>query len=143
MTKFLFLMIITFSPFAFAADHNHHIALFTGATHSHELSHGTFGLDYEYRISEMWGIGAMYETIQTDPSASIVLVQGSLHIDDLMLIAGVGNEENHGHSQGIKRLGAAYNFHVSSYTISPTVNYDFIDDGNSAVVYGLLWGVGF
>lgn len=143
MTKFLFSLTMALSSFTFASDHNHHVALFTGATHSHELSHGTFGIDYEYKFSEMWGIGGMYETIQTDPSTTVVLVTGSFHLDDFMLTAGIGKEEVHGHSEGLKRLGAVYHFHVSSFTVAPSLNYDFIDDGNSAVVYGILWGVGF
>jgi hypothetical protein len=143
LKKFLFTLTFVLSSYTFANDHKHHVALFTGATHSHELSYGTFGLDYEYKFSDMWGVGGLYEKIQTDPSTTVVLLQGSFHLDDLMLTAGIGKEENHGHSEGIKRIGAAYHFHVSSFSIAPSLNYDFIDDGNSAVVYGILWGVGF
>lgn len=131
--------------YAFAGDHHHHVAIFTGATHAHGVSYGTVGLEYEYRLTEMWGLGGLYESIQTNPSTAVTVLFGSLHIDALKFSAGFGKETINGHSESLQRLSLAYDFdvNVQALTVSPSVSYDFINGGQSAVLYGILWGLGF
>lgn len=42
----------------------------------------------------------------------------------------------------VLRLGAAYDFHIGNFSISPTFNYDLID-GHGYAIYGLTFGIGF
>ncbi len=132
-----------FSNLVFAGNHHHHISLFTGATHAHEVSYGTIGLEYEFRLNDLLGLGANYEKIQSDPEATSTILFGCFHFGDLGVIAGLGQEENDGHSSNVQRLGALYYFNFEPYSISPSVAYDFIEGGHSAITFGILWGVGF
>jgi hypothetical protein len=146
--KFLFALLATLSlsvsTQAQSAGHDHHLALFLGATAHHSKTHSTMGIDYEYLLTPMWGIGAVAETVKSDPDMTVLAALLFIHpIDHLKFFIGAGNETVSSHSTSLTRIGAAYDFHIGEYSISPTVANDHLDGGNSAVVYGISFGIGF
>ncbi|MFN8847753.1 MAG: hypothetical protein ACK5V3_12020 [Bdellovibrionales bacterium] len=146
MKPLISIFVLLFSLTTFASgegSHHHHVSLFTGATHLDDVSYGTLGLEYEYRLTERWGVGGLYEKIDTEHPITITMLFACLHLGDLGLTGSYGKEEYDGHSKYLKRIGATYNFYFNQYTVAPNVAYDFIDGGKTDVVYGILWGVVF
>jgi len=132
----------------------HHIALFNGATtnFSHESTSYTIGLDYEYRISKLLGIGLLGEVILADSEEFLTGVAVCAHpFKGTKLIAAplvVFSEEHHSEGHEIKkessfafRIGAGYDFHVGKLSLGPTVDFDF--GKTEALNYGLSIGFGF
>lgn len=123
------------------------VGVFLGATDPEEYStEFTYGLEYGYRITPKFGVGAVYEkTDDGHDGAGTSVVLGSLYYSPVpgwRLGAGVGSEKvdgHHGkssHSETLYRAGVAYHFHVGGIGLSPVVNVDFVD-GDHAFVYGL------
>lgn len=147
--------------------HKHHIAIFGGAASNfshHETKPGV-GLDYEYRISAPFGIGAVAEVEFTDKESYLASIPVFYHpINGLKIYAGPAvlsavehheAEDTHADPHTTThveddpqrktsyggRVGAAYDLHLGKVSIGPTVSYVF---GNSnALVYGINIGMGF
>lgn len=132
----------------------HHAAVFAGLTTSSidtEHAHTDFslGLDYEYRLSfldRLLGIGAFAEVVFSEPTEYLLGIPFALHpigglkalIAPGIAIAKVEEIE----TRFLLRLGAAYDFHIGIFSITPTVNLDIIES-HLSLVYGLAFGVGF
>lgn len=123
------------------------IGAFLGATDPEEYStEFTYGLEYGYRITPEFGVGAVYEkTDDGHDGAGTSVALGSLYYSPVpgwRLGGGVGSEKvdgHHGkssHSETLYRLGVAYHFYVGGFGLSPVVNFDFVD-GDRAIVYGV------
>ncbi|SRR6056297_167561 len=139
------------------AFHKSHIALFGGATSnfSHNSTHLSAGLDYEYRWNKSFGTGLIVEYVN---------VEGGEFIGGFPLFVHVGkgfkitlspifiNKEHHpeetthhGEAERITtfafRTGVGYTFHLGTISLEPAL---FFDAGESnALVYGLTLGKGF
>jgi hypothetical protein len=131
--------------------HSNHLALFTGATTNfeHDSTDFTIGVDYEYRVSDMFGIGLFGEIVYAGHRETIVGVPFFFHMDDaplkIVLAPGVIMAEDHHHHKYEKflfRAGLGYDIHMGAYSITPTLNADLVD-GDVSLVYGLAFGIGF
>jgi len=121
----------------------HVVGAFLGATDT-DGSDFTFGVEYEYRFSKMFGVGVVAEhTPAAHHDDGITVGLAALHFHPaggLRLTGGIGKEwvgGDHSHSTTLYRLGAAYDFELGKFAVAPTVNVDFVD-GHEAVVYGLV-----
>ena len=143
--------------------HKHHMSLFGGMTTNFTQNDNflTVGLDYEYRLPFAHnkfgvGLGAEYDSGDTKEMLFELLLiyhpVGGLKFVTGPMFAIVEEhvEGNHGtHEEGETttenefgfRIGCAYDFHVNKFTISPTVNLDFISQ-TTAMVYGIAFGFG-
>lgn len=126
--------------------------VFVGLTSGDGETDYTIGLEYEYRITSLFGIGAIAETTPNRHGGDGVSVAlGALHfhpITNVRLTAGYGWEDIHDASikiaagkspsknKDVFRIGAAYDFHVGAFGIAPTVNLDFVD-GHEVAVFGI------
>ena len=124
--------------------HKHHISVFLGNTHDY---HGedafTVGLDYEYRLTDLFGIGALIDQAGGDIESTVAGLALFVHpCTNARLFAVAANEHSHGHDEYITRLGVNYDIHVSSWTLSPIVEVDFLEHGENWI-YGLGFGRGF
>jgi hypothetical protein len=147
--------------------HRHHVAVFFGATTAEVSMHGgqetvetesetgaagaetesvteaSIGLDYEYRLSRLWGIGFLFDYVGGDARASVAGVPVYLHpVGGLKLLAAPGLEHHEGENEFLVRLGLGYEFEVGRWAITPGANVDFVD-GEETYVYGLYIGRGF
>lgn len=123
---------------------HHHFSVFLGNTHIEEEGDGaTVGLDYEYRISEVFGIGAVAEYAAGHVDAWTVLAVADIHFKHVILQVGPGFEHTSEHDLFVARLGALYEFEFDNLTISPQVHYDYHDGGEDAVVVGVAFGFHF
>ena len=128
------------------AEHDHHLALFLGATHVEESTYPTVGLDYEYRLpflNRLFGVGPMVEYIHEDHAVLIGAVALYLHPwAGLKLFSDAGYEYSEEHGDFLVRLGAGYDFHLGSVSLTPTAAVDFVH-GHTAIVGGLALGYVF
>lgn len=126
-----------------ASEEAKHIpGIFIGATTVDSETDFTFGLEYEYKITSSWGVGAVFErTIDAHNGDGVNVTLASLYyhpIKEVRLGAGIGREHiggAHPHDDDVYRISAAYEFHLEHFGIAPTIDFDFIDD-ETAIVYG-------
>lgn len=123
--------------------HRHHVALFAGVTDDDGESEFTVGADYEFRFHRIVGAGALID--HAGGSADTTVVGAGIWVHPhggFKFLLAPGLETHSGHTEFLVRVGAAYDFHVKSFSISPTINVDFVD-GEEILVYGLSFGRGF
>ena len=137
------------------ADHGwvpyHHIALFAGGgveTESGESSSAgfAFGLIYEYRFHENWGIGAAVDALgQHTIRGSTVAVPVSFHLTEhWRLFAGPGVEFSDHGNEFLIRMGAGYEIPLTgNWTIAPEISVDFVETGNRVFIGGVALGYEF
>ncbi len=123
--------------------HRHHVGLFLGNTHAGGEDKFTVGVDYEYRLTPIFGVGGLVDHASGDHDATIV--GGALFVHpwgNSRVLLAPGIEHAHGHNEFLVRVGVSYDFHIGRLTVSPTLNVDFVD-GEENTVYGLTFGYGF
>lgn len=127
-----------------------HMALFIGA--GEESHHGTthsetgFGLEYELRFEEKWGIGVVLERVEVNHHTNTVLaVPFSYHPGgNWRLFAGPGYEYTKTKDKFLVRLGGGYEFHINDrWTLAPEVVFDLVEGGSEDYLIGVAIGYGF
>ncbi len=127
-----------------AAEGVKHIpGIFLGATHVESETEFTFGFEYEYKLDNNWGIGAVYERSNDahhNDGVAVALAAIYYHpTKSIRLGAGIGQERiggGHPHKEDLYRVSAAYDFHLQGFGIAPTIAVDFVDD-EEALVFGI------
>lgn len=101
---------------------------FAGIAHEDAETEGLgLGIDYEYRFSELFGVGAFTEFIAGEGRAVIVGADLVWHpTEPLSLFLGYGEERKNAEWEGVMRVGGLYEFPIGGgWAVSPTVAYDF------------------
>ena len=132
------------------ADKKHIVGVFLGATNdAHSETDGTAGIEYEYKFTEHFGIGAVYEhspDAHNDDGVSVYLASAYWHpYAGWRIGLGIGEEKlhgSHGHEESLYRASIAYDFHIGGFGIAPTFNLDRVD-GESIEVYGVTLSKAF
>ncbi|MBJ7881998.1 hypothetical protein [Gelidibacter salicanalis] len=166
-SQFLLFCLTLVSPFSYAQQIDeqkrtksqthtgkHHLAIFNGATtnFTHQSTSYTLGLDYEYRVSKLIGLGVLGELILAESEEILAGVAAFVHpYKGLKFITAplVAFAEEHtatGHeakkeASFLFRIGVGYDFHIWKLSYGPAVNFDF--GKTEAVNYGLAIGYGF
>jgi len=138
-----------FAPAAAAAEpeepfRRHHVALVLGGTTAPpENETGfTIGVDYEYRLRERFGIGAVVERAGGRLDATSLIGLVDVHLSRrFVLQGGPGVTFEQGERFAVARIGGYYEFEAGKYTISPALSYDFAGGGRpNEVVFGVQLG---
>lgn len=133
--------------------HYNHFAMFAGASYllQKKETHITLGADYVRNFSpeSKFALGIFAEAIlahHTEWIFGAVLIYGVT--ENLWIRSGPGIEilqeelecgcSTKTKTKGLIRLGAGYDFHFSSFTISPSIDFDFLRSSTT-----LVWGVNF
>lgn len=124
--------------------HKHHASVFFGNTNTENGQDAfTIGADYEYRFHKYWGAAALVDYATPNIDSIIIAGGGFLHpVGDLRLLIAPGIDHHHGHTEGVVRVGAIYDFRVGDWSISPTIHIDILDRKEN-LIYGLGIGRGF
>ena len=135
--------------------HHNHIAIFIGGTRFDKKSKTYFslGVDYAYIPSaeKTWAFSIFGEIVFADHNEYLIGLPVFYYISrSLWLRAGPGIEiiqveDNHhtkSHIEMLFRVGAGYEFHLGEFSITPSLDYDFVRN-NDALVFGLNFGYGF
>lgn len=158
-----------FSCIAFSSFGNeshslkHHIVGgFIGVTDNEEEKETSYGIEYEYRYNQQWGVGLVYEVTPefhahhyedhvNEPHSlsdsahsnekddvSVYLLSAYYHIGAIRLGLGYGKEDiDGGDNQDLFRVSAAYDFHLNeNLGLAPTISIDTVDS-EQIYVYGL------
>ncbi len=122
-------------------DPSHHVALFLGATISDDEAAFSVGVDYEYELTELLGIGAIAEYTAGHHATWVLAGALFLHATEaLRFKIAPGVEFEDGEESFLLRLGASYEFELAErWTIGPDLNVDIVD-GEAALVVGI--GIG-
>jgi hypothetical protein len=124
--------------------HKHELGVFAGITHGgRRKNEPAIGVEYERRINESFGIGALAEYTFGDADFLVVAVPFLFHINSwkLLVAPGVEHSSDHG-NEALVRFGAGYGFKTGGWMITPQVNVDFVD-GEDVWVFGVGFGKGF
>ncbi len=121
---------------------------FAGIAHEDAETEGLgLGIDYEYRFSELFGVGAFTEFIAGEGRAIIVGADLVWHpTEPLSLFLGYGEERKNAEWEGVLRVGGLYEFPIGGgWAVSPTVAYDFSlkHPDEDVVVLGVSLGYGW
>ncbi len=132
---------------AHGKEHTYHpnvIGVFAGVTSESRREEAfTLGIEYERRLSERIGVGAVVERATGDLDFWVYAVGIALHEGPWRFFAGPGIEDSDAHgNEFLFRVGVEYGWHVGSVEIAPQVDLDFVD-GETELVVGLVIARGF
>ncbi len=124
-------------------ENKNEISVFIGASTNSETTAFSFGIDYQFRINKVVGVGAIVD-VATEDIGSIMLGPAVfLHASKFEFVVSPTIEFSDDDSTGVLRLGVAYEIELSKYSISPSLNFDTERDGKETLVYGLSFGFEF
>lgn len=119
------------------------IAVFLGATHERRRDNsGAVGLEYERRLNETFGIGALAEFTAGGSDFWVYAIPLTIHSDRWKFVVAPGIEYADGRSERLFRLGAAYELESGGMKIMPGLNLDFVG-GEVVLIVGVSFGMGF
>lgn len=130
-------------PHVTAVNHDrssphHTLGVFVGDTTEGQRANGvTLGLEYEYRLNERFGIGAIAEHVWGDFNTNVYVLPVAAHYGPWKIYAGAGVEDGEHGSEPLFRVGIEYGFHTGGYEISPQIDVDFVG-GEELVVFGIV-----
>ena len=143
LLSILILVLVAGSTYATSDNHHHFPGIFVGATTIDSETDFSYGLEYEYKFTPLWGAGVLFE--KTDNAhhgdgVEVALASAYLHPwKELRLGAGFGQEKvggDHGHTEDLIRVSVSYDFHIAGFGVAPTFAVDFVD-GETATVIGI------
>jgi hypothetical protein len=140
-------LIILLVPISFSINakegYDHLPAIFIGATHVEGETDFTYALEYEYKFTDDYGVGIIYEKVDdAHHGDGITLKLAALYyhpISSVRLGLGLGKEKlggDHPHTEDVVRLSASYDYHFEHFSVAPTIALDFID-GETPLVFGI------
>ncbi len=144
VTSLFVLPIMLFSVNLVAKEGYHHFPeIFVGATHLDGETHFTYALEYEYKFTEEFGAGLIYEKVDDAHHGDGVTIQlAALYyhpINFIRLGVGFGKEKiggDHPHTEDLVRISASYDYHFENFSLAPTIAIDFVNS-ETPVVFGV------
>jgi hypothetical protein len=127
----------------------HHLSVIVAGTADDDVEAFALGLDYEYRVNELIGVGGVVEYAFEDLDVWTLLAVADIHVwrgfaiqtgPGVEFVDGDGEEKDE--EEFVYRVGALYEFEIDRYTVSPQVHYE-VSTGKDAVVFGVAFGVNF
>lgn len=123
----------------------YHLSVFLGDTHiDGEGDNPTIGIDFEYRVNQLLGLGTVVEYAGGELHATTALAVADIHLHDgWVMQLGPGLEHRHHEEVFVSRVGFLYEFEMNHYTFSPQLHWDYHDGEENAVVAGFAVGFSF
>ncbi len=147
-----FLLLLGFAPSVQAEEENHisphgpyHLSVVLADTHiDGEGNNPTIGIDFEYRMNQLLGLGSVIEYAWGELDASTFLAVADIHLHEGWVIqVGPGFEHREGEDVFVSRAGLLYEFEWENFTLSPQLHWDYHQHEESAVVAGFALGFSF
>jgi len=126
--------------------HKHHIAGLAGATLKSSKTQPFIGLEYEYRFSERFGIGAYYEEVLDNIDLQAFGLLLTYHPDNHWKIFGgpaVERKIDDTKNKLLVKFAVGYDFHVGHWSHGPVIAVDFVEDYHQVGYLGWTLGYGF
>jgi len=131
--------------------------VFVGYTNANSETEFSYGLEYEYKISKLWGAGVVFEkTDDAHHGAGVDVALAAVYLHpwkELRVGLGFGketvgsytdNSDSHhphyhsSHKENLIRTSVSYDFHIGDFGIAPTLAFDFVD-GETATILGIAF----
>lgn len=122
--------------------HKNSIEVFLGSTQAEK--HGgerddprfTLGFDYERRLSQVFGIGAVLDLVLEGHREGILAATGVAHWGQakFILAPGVERVRDGGDTAGVVRFGLMYSFPAGYVHLEPSLFYDVTEEGGTWVL---------
>ncbi len=126
-----------------ADDGRNELAVFVGVTDVARDPGPSLGVDYEYRFTKLFGMGATAEYTGADLREWLVAVSFDWHVwRELKVYAapGIEIESEDGSDSFLLRAGVEYGFDIGKgWEASPALNFDFTRD-DTVIVIGAGFG---
>ena len=118
------------------------LSIFVGGVTNSESSAFALGIDYQYRISKIVGVGLVMDYSFGDIESLLLAPAVFLHVSALEFVVAPGMELSNDDISGIIRLGVSYEFELTErLTLSPSLLYDTERNLEESIVYGLAIGI--
>lgn len=146
---FLFVFFLSIESFADSnkdsegEEAKNELSLFLGATSNSDGTAFTIGLDYQYRITGLLGIGALIDHAGSDINSTLLGPAAFFHLRNWEITAAPALEFSDSETTLTYRIGLGYEIGLKAFSISPAVNIDGSRGGEFSVVYGLGFSVEF
>lgn len=124
-------------------ERKNEVSLFLGATSNTDATAFTIGLDYQYRISRVFGVGAILDHAAGEINSTLVAPALFLHVKQLSFTIAPAAEFSDDGTAFVIRVGAEYEFEISRFSISPAIFFDTERSGKPSLVYGVGFGFEF
>jgi len=119
--------------------HPNLVGIFLGGTGENRRHAAfSFGIEYERRINESFGVGGIVERTFDDHEFWVFAMPFAYHSGAWKWYVAPGIEHEGKHSnEFLFRLGLEYGFEVGKYELSPQIDVDFVD-GDRVYVMGIV-----
>jgi hypothetical protein len=126
-------------------EHANHMGLFLGNSHRGGETGFSVGLDYERRLTDLFGFGALIEYAGGDFDSWVFGAPLYIHpYKGFRFLVAPGFEDAESETKFLVRAGVAYQIPFGGrWAISPEYNIDFIEGGEKVQIYGVSIGLGF
>ena len=126
------------------SESRHSLSVFVGGTSTEHISAFTLGLDYQYRVTPVIGVGALFDHAFGEIKSTIIGAALFLHFKQWEgTIAPAA--EFHGDSEEEAalafRFGLGYEIELGSWKLVPSLLFHTERGGEPALVYGVAFGV--
>ena len=148
----LFMIVIFTSGTVFSQDNgskaadkkNNEMSIFLGAISSKDNNAFSIGLDYQYRINKIIGVGALAEYATGNFGSLLLGPSLNLHVWHFEFTIAPTVEFSGNDVAWPLRLGVAYEFELpKGVSISPAFYFDTERNDDIAVIYGVEFGFDF
>jgi len=122
--------------------HKHVVAFFAGVAHQGARDNGlALGVEYEYRLSSSFGIGALAEHTFGDFDTWVYAIPFAYHRGPWKVYAAPGREDGKHGNESLLRLGGEYGLEVGEWEIAPQLDLDLVHSEKTWVL-GVTFGKG-
>lgn len=124
-------------------EEHYHLSAFAGFTTDYKGKQGyKLGLEYEYRLSDIAGIGGTFDFTGSDFSIFALSIGGVGYFFDFPMVlgAGIGAKSYEKKWDPFARLMATYDFHVGELSLGPMIMYDLFPNHKDIMSYGIAIG---
>ena len=125
------------------SEDHYHLSAFAGFTTNYKGKQGyKLGVEYEYRLTELIGVGGTFDFTGRDFDIFAFSVGTVFYPFDIPLIPafGVGAKNYEGKWDPFVRAMLAYDFHLDNFSLGPMVMYDFFPNQKDIMSYGITVG---
>ncbi len=122
---------------------HYHLSAFVGFTTDYKGQDGyKIGLEYEYRLSDLIGIGGTFDFTGADFNIFAFSVGADFYVFPFPLYPAValGAKNYEGKWDPFARVMAVYEFHLDKVSIGPMIMYDFFPNQKDIMSYGIAVG---
>lgn len=148
MKKTLLILVIIIIPLISfgqeeGGERKNSLSVFIGGTTNSEASAFTIGLDYQYRIMKLIGVGAVIDYAAGDIGSTLVAPAAYLHLRRFEIVLAPGGEFSDGETSFVFRAGLGYEIEISRFKIVPSAIMDTERNRELSFVYGVAFGYSF